>query len=89
MCATNPHPPVFKPIEQECLKRLAAKFPGSPRVEVLTGIRTTFRSDFAQIDCLSGIEATETLNIVLKYYDDLLEADSANAVSDLLLPNPS
>lgn len=50
-------------VADDCLSKLTAKFPGSPRVEILAGIR---------------LEATEPLTTALKYYDDLLEADSAN-----------
>ncbi|KAJ7594248.1 hypothetical protein C8J56DRAFT_926280 [Mycena floridula] len=53
-------------VADDCLKRLAAKFPDSPRVEILTGIR---------------LEATETPVIALKFYDELLEADSANGAA--------
>ncbi|EIW79724.1 TPR-like protein [Coniophora puteana RWD-64-598 SS2] len=51
-------------IADQCLKVLEERFTGSPRV-----------------DCLHGIlmEATESPEIALKYYNDLLEADSANA----------
>jgi len=48
---------------QECLQKLGDKFPGSPRVDVLTGIR---------------MEATEPPNTVLAFYDELLKADSTN-----------
>lgn len=41
------------------------KFPGSPRVDCLTGIR---------------MEATESPDIALKYYAELLETDPTNAV---------
>ncbi|KAG5644023.1 hypothetical protein DXG03_009238 [Asterophora parasitica] len=51
-------------ISDECLKQLAEKFPKSPRVDVLTGIR---------------MEATESPDTVLQYYGELLEEDSANA----------
>ncbi|KAF5384180.1 hypothetical protein D9615_003369 [Tricholomella constricta] len=51
-------------ISDECLKQLAEKFPRSPRVDVLTGIR---------------MEATESPETVLQYYGELLEEDSANA----------
>ncbi|KAF9029501.1 TPR-like protein [Hymenopellis radicata] len=51
-------------LADKCLQRLLDKFPASPRVEVLTGIR---------------MEASESPATVLKFYDDLLEADSANA----------
>ncbi|KAH7883071.1 TPR-like protein [Phlebopus sp. FC_14] len=49
----------------QCLQLLSDKFPGSPRVECLVGIR---------------MEATESSETALKYYGELLEADSANAV---------
>jgi len=48
---------------------LSDKFPGSPRVECLTGIR---------------IEATEPPETAMKYYEELLEADSANGVSNFI-----
>ncbi|KAF7292845.1 TPR-REGION domain-containing protein [Mycena indigotica] len=51
-------------VADECLKQLSTQFPDSPRVEVLTGIR---------------MEATESPDVVLQYYNGLLEADSANA----------
>ncbi|KAL7284623.1 hypothetical protein ACG7TL_001919 [Trametes sanguinea] len=51
-------------IYSQCLKILADKFPDSPRVDVLTGIR---------------MEATESPEVVLKYYDELLEEDSSRA----------
>ncbi|KAF8351942.1 hypothetical protein F5887DRAFT_933116 [Amanita rubescens] len=47
-----------------CLDQLAKKFPGSPRVDVLQGIR---------------IEASESANVALQYYDQLLDADPSNA----------
>lgn len=50
-------------IADRCLKLLTEKFPGSPRVECLTGIR---------------MEATESPEVVNKYYDELLAADSSN-----------
>jgi hypothetical protein len=50
---------------QQCLRTLSDKFPGSPRVDCLTGIR---------------MEASETPDISLKYYAELLEADPTNAV---------
>ncbi|RXW23215.1 hypothetical protein EST38_g2655 [Candolleomyces aberdarensis] len=49
-----------------CLQKLGAKFPGSPRVEVLTGIR---------------MEASEPITTVLEYYNDLLIADPTNAAA--------
>ncbi|KAJ7135444.1 hypothetical protein C8R43DRAFT_1097966 [Mycena crocata] len=51
-------------VADQCLKQLAERFPDSPRVDVLTGIR---------------MEATESPDVVLKYYAQLLDADSANA----------
>ncbi|KAJ2922933.1 hypothetical protein H1R20_g14191, partial [Candolleomyces eurysporus] len=49
-----------------CLQKLGAKFPGSPRLEVLTGIR---------------MEASEPITTVLEYYNDLLIADPTNAAA--------
>ncbi|KAH6910629.1 tetratricopeptide repeat domain 35 [Coprinopsis sp. MPI-PUGE-AT-0042] len=49
-----------------CIEQLTNKFPGSPRVEVLTGIR---------------IEASEPLDTVLNYYRSLLETDPTNAAA--------
>ncbi|KAJ3806149.1 hypothetical protein EV368DRAFT_31065 [Lentinula lateritia] len=51
-------------VADECIRQLAAKFPESPRVDVLTGIR---------------MEATQPPDTVLKFYEELLEADSSNA----------
>ncbi|KAG7096427.1 hypothetical protein E1B28_003864 [Marasmius oreades] len=51
-------------IADECLHKLSDKFPGSTRVDVLAGIR---------------IEASESPEIALKFYDDILKDDSANA----------
>ncbi|KAJ8589780.1 TPR-like protein [Rhizopogon salebrosus TDB-379] len=51
-------------VADQCLQLIADKFPNSPRVDCLTGIR---------------MEATEPPEIALKYYADILEADSANA----------
>jgi len=51
-------------VADQCLKQLAQRFPDSPRVDVLTGIR---------------MEATESPDVVLQYYAQLLDADSANA----------
>ncbi|KAJ4490357.1 hypothetical protein J3R30DRAFT_3653693 [Lentinula aciculospora] len=51
-------------VADECLRLLAAKFPDSPRVDVLSGIR---------------MEATQPPEIALKFYDELLEKDSSNA----------
>ena len=42
------------------------KFPGSPRMGALTGIR---------------IEASEGLDVALKYYEDALQEDPINVVS--------
>ena len=53
---------------QGCLERLAKKFPKSPRVDVLQGIR---------------IEASERPDVALQYYDQLLDADPSNAVGYL------
>ena len=50
---------------QQCLRTLGDKFPGSPRVDRLTGIR---------------MEATESPETALKYYAESLEADPTNAV---------
>jgi len=51
-------------VADQCLQLIADKFPNSPRVDCLTGIR---------------MEATEPPETALKYYADILEADSANA----------
>lgn len=51
---------------QECIKRLAEKFPASPRVDCLQGI---------------FLEGTQSPQLALKYYGKLLETDPANAVS--------
>ncbi|KAK7042341.1 TPR-region domain-containing protein [Favolaschia claudopus] len=51
-------------VADECLRQLGKQFPHSPRVDVLTGIR---------------MEATESPDVVLEYYAQLLDADSANA----------
>ncbi|KIJ64762.1 hypothetical protein HYDPIDRAFT_111357 [Hydnomerulius pinastri MD-312] len=51
-------------VADQCLQLLSDKFPGSPRVDCLAGIR---------------MEATEPPEVALKYYAELLEADSANA----------
>lgn len=52
--------------QKKCIAFLSAKFPDSPRV-----------------DCLSGIyiEATESPESALRYYEKLLEKDESNAVS--------
>ncbi|KAG2035976.1 hypothetical protein BDR03DRAFT_474723 [Suillus americanus] len=52
-------------IADQCLQLVADKFPNSPRVDCLIGIR---------------MEATEPPETALKYYADILEADSANVV---------
>ncbi|KAJ7291138.1 hypothetical protein C8J57DRAFT_1429703 [Mycena rebaudengoi] len=51
-------------VADQSLKQLSNRFPKSPRVEVLTGIR---------------MEATESPEVVLQYYAELLDADPANA----------
>ncbi|KAJ7216560.1 hypothetical protein GGX14DRAFT_442004 [Mycena pura] len=51
-------------VADQCLRQLSDRFPDSPRVDVLTGIR---------------MEATEPPDVVLQYYEQLLDADSANA----------
>ncbi|KAJ6591122.1 hypothetical protein DFH09DRAFT_1138675 [Mycena vulgaris] len=51
-------------VADQCLKQLTERFPDSPRVDVLTGIR---------------MEASESPEVVLQYYAQLLDADSANA----------
>ncbi|KAJ7628592.1 hypothetical protein FB45DRAFT_794459 [Roridomyces roridus] len=51
-------------VADRCLKQLSDKFRDSPRVDVLAGIR---------------MEATESTDVVLQYYGQLLEADPANA----------
>ncbi|PFH51196.1 hypothetical protein AMATHDRAFT_75155 [Amanita thiersii Skay4041] len=53
-------------VADRCLQQLADKFPGSSRVEILQGIR---------------MEATEPPNVVLQYYDKLIDADSGNAAA--------
>ncbi|KAH7922113.1 TPR-like protein [Leucogyrophana mollusca] len=53
-------------VADDCLQLLSDKFPGSPRVECLTGIR---------------LEAASPPETALKYYSELLEADSANATA--------
>ncbi|OBZ76321.1 ER membrane protein complex subunit 2-A [Grifola frondosa] len=53
-------------VADRCLELIAERFPGSPRVDCLIGIR---------------MEATESPDVVLKYYDELLEADSSNAAA--------
>ncbi|KAJ7777856.1 hypothetical protein DFH07DRAFT_936496 [Mycena maculata] len=51
-------------VADQCLKQLSERFRDSPRVDVLTGIR---------------MEASESPEVVLRYYDQLLDADPANA----------
>ncbi|KAJ6610474.1 hypothetical protein B0H10DRAFT_411474 [Mycena sp. CBHHK59/15] len=51
-------------VADQCLTQLSARFPDSPRVDVLTGIR---------------MEASEAPETALQYYGGLLEADPANA----------
>ncbi|KIM41557.1 hypothetical protein M413DRAFT_71695 [Hebeloma cylindrosporum] len=51
-------------VADQCLKQLGERFPESPRVDVLTGIR---------------MEATESPSTVLSFYDELLRANPANA----------
>lgn len=51
------------------MEQLAKKFPRSPRVDVLQGIR---------------IEASERPEVALQYYDQLLDADPSNAVGGSL-----
>lgn len=56
-------------LPQRCLQIISERFPGSPRVDCLTGIR---------------MEATEAPEFALKYYEELLEADPANSVSSVV-----
>ncbi|KAJ7164968.1 hypothetical protein C8R46DRAFT_900992 [Mycena filopes] len=51
-------------VADQCLKQLSERFPDSPRVDVLTGIR---------------MEATQPPDVVLKYYTEQLDLDPANA----------
>ncbi|TFY63734.1 hypothetical protein EVG20_g6193 [Dentipellis fragilis] len=53
-------------VAEGCIKHLSDKFPGSPRVEVLEGIY---------------IEASQSPDVALVYYDKTLEADPANAAA--------
>jgi len=53
-------------VADDCIKELADKFPDSPRVDCLIGIR---------------IEATEPAEAALQYYDDLLSKDESNAAA--------
>ncbi|KAF9530621.1 tetratricopeptide repeat domain 35 [Crepidotus variabilis] len=50
-------------VADQCLTKLSVKFPESPRVDVLNGIR---------------MEATESPEKVLAYYDHLMKIDPAN-----------
>lgn len=50
-------------VADQCLRQLSDKFPQSPRVNCLAGIR---------------LEASEPPEAALKYYSDLLEADPTN-----------
>ncbi|KAJ7808030.1 TPR-like protein [Mycena olivaceomarginata] len=52
----------------DSLKQLADRFPESPRVDVVAGIR---------------LEVTESPDVLLQYYTQLLDADSANAVPQI------
>lgn len=51
-------------VADQCLQLIVNKFPNSPRVDVLQGIR---------------MEASEPPEVALKFYDELLESDSSNA----------
>ncbi|KAJ3503388.1 hypothetical protein NLJ89_g8454 [Agrocybe chaxingu] len=51
-------------VTDQCLKQLGERFPDSPRVDVLNGIR---------------MEATESPSTVLNYYDELMNMDPSNA----------
>lgn len=51
--------------EQECIHLLQSKFPGSPRVDTLEGIR---------------VESTSTPDAAVRYYRELLDADPAHGV---------
>jgi len=53
-------------VADQCLKQLTDRFPNSPRVEILHGIR---------------MEVSESPNTVLQYYTQLLEVDPANAAA--------
>ncbi|TFY79795.1 hypothetical protein EWM64_g4218 [Hericium alpestre] len=53
-------------VAEGCIKHLSDKFPGSARVECLQGVY---------------IEATQSADVALTYYDKLLEADPANAAA--------
>ncbi|KAI0772768.1 TPR-like protein [Trametes elegans] len=51
-------------VADKCIKILSDKFPGSPRVDCLTGIR---------------MEVTESPEVALQYYDALLDEDPSRA----------
>lgn len=51
---------------QDCIAQLEERFPASPRVQILQGMKW---------------EATGELEKVLKMYDAILEVEDANAVS--------
>ncbi|OJT04186.1 ER membrane protein complex subunit 2 [Trametes pubescens] len=53
-------------VADRCIRILSDKFPDSPRVHILTGIR---------------LEATEKTEAVLRYYDELLEENSSTAAA--------
>nr|GAT43275.1 predicted protein [Mycena chlorophos] len=53
-------------VADECLKQLSQRFPDSPRVEILTGIR---------------MEATESPDVALQFYNSLLQTDSSNGAA--------
>lgn len=67
MCVSLCEPSYMRPdfSIQRCVKLIVDKFPGSPRVDCLEGIR---------------MEATADPELVLIFYDQLLDADSSNAV---------
>ncbi|KAI0792658.1 TPR-like protein [Abortiporus biennis] len=51
-------------VADQCLQIISDKFPDSPRVDCLTGIR---------------LEVTESPEVALKFYDELLEAEPSKA----------
>jgi tetratricopeptide (TPR) repeat protein len=53
-------------VADECLRALGEKFPDSPRMDVLNGIR---------------IEASQTVNIILAYYDEVMKASPSNGAA--------
>ncbi|KAL0579429.1 Inositol phosphatase SIW14 [Marasmius crinis-equi] len=53
-------------VADESLHKLSEKFPGSTRVDILAGIR---------------IEASESSEVALKFYDDILKEDPSNAAA--------